>query len=520
MSGQTIKHIVILGGGSSGWLTAGIIAAEHKSSEPDGLAVTLIESPNVAPIGVGEGTWPTMRTTLSRIGVSETEFFRNCDASFKQGIKFVGWVNGGQDDYYYHPLELPRGFDETDLVLPWQKIRDRISFADAVCFQSRLCERNLAPKQLATPEYAAVANYAYHFSAGKLGQFLAKHCTEKLGVKHIVDDVTGIESTENGDIHALTTKSSGSVSGDLFIDCSGMGSMLLGKHYGVPYQSKKHIIYNDTALAVQVPYPSGDSPIASQTIATAQSNGWIWDIGLPSRRGIGHVYSSAHTSEEAASKELHAYIAASIGEEKAGQLSFRKIRYEPGHRAEFWHRNCVAIGMSAGFVEPLEATALIMIEAAATLISMELPATRDVMDIVAKRYNQRFTYYWDTTIDFLKLQYVLTKRTDTNYWKECILEESVPDRLRELLLLWRRQVPNRHDFPLAEEMLPAASWQYILYGMGFVTDDRATIRRYSDTAVFEHYAKEVNDIAQRYIQHLPSNRDLIKKIHEVGLHKI
>lgn len=520
MPDKPVEHVVILGGGSAGWLTAGVIAAEHKAGEPGGLNVTLVESPNIAPIGVGEGTWPTMRTTLGKIGVSETDFFRNCEASFKQGIKFVGWVDGGENDYYYHPLELPRGFNRTDLVSPWQKIRDRISFADAVCFQGHLCERNLAPKQLATPEYAAVANYAYHFSAGKLGSFLAKHCTEKLGVRHILDEVTGIESTDNGDIHALTTKSNGSISGDLFIDCSGMGSMLLGKHYNVPYQSKKHIIFNDRALAVQVPYASNDSPIASHTIATAQSNGWIWDIGLPTRRGVGHVYSSAHTTDEAASEELHAYIASSIGKEKADQLSFRRIEYEPGYRAKFWHRNCVAVGMSAGFVEPLEATALVMIEAAATMISADLPATRDAMDIIAKRFNERFTYYWDdTTIDFLKLQYVLTQRTDTDYWKDCVREDTIPDRLRERLHLWRRQVPNRHDFPLAEEMLPAASWQYILYGMGFATEPRATARRDNDTAAFERYTQEVQEIAQRYIRHLPSNRDLINKIHQVGLQK-
>jgi tryptophan halogenase len=520
MNIQPVKKVVILGGGSAGWLTAGVLAAEHKSNEAGGLAVTVIESPTVAPIGVGEGTWPTMRTTLARIGVTETEFFRNCDASFKQGIKFVGWLNGGKDDYYYHPLELPRGFNKIDLVSPWQKIRDRISFADAVCFQGHLCERNLAPKQLTTPEYGAVANYAYHFSSVKLGEFLTKHCTEKLGVRHILDDVIEIEAAESGDIHALKTKSNGSIAADLFIDCSGFGAMLLGKHFGIPFKSIKHVIYNDTALAIQVPYVSADSPIASHTIATAQSNGWIWDIGLPTRRGIGNVYSSAYTSEEAASEELREYIAASIGQEKAAQLSFRRIKYEPGFRAEFWHRNCVAVGLSAGFVEPLEATALIMIEAAATLISAELPATRDVMDIVAKRFNRRFTYYWDTTIDFLKLQYALTRRTDTEYWKDCAREETIPDRLRELLQLWRRQAPNKHDFPLAEEMLPAASWQYILYGMGFVTDDRATSRRYNDVATFEGYVKEVNEIAQRYIRNLPTNRDLINRIHKFGLQKI
>lgn len=520
MSNQPTKRVVIVGGGSAGWLTAGLIAAEHNASEPSGLQVTLIESPNISTVGVGEGTWPSMRRTLSKIGVSETEFFRNCDASFKQGIKFAGWVNGADGDYYYHPLELPRGFNETDLVLPWQKVRDEVSFADAVCFQNYICEKGLAPKLIDTPEYAALANYAYHFDAAKLGQFLARHCTEKLGVNHVVDDVTDIVSADSGDISALKTMKSGEIAADLFIDCSGSAALLIAKHYGVAFKSKKHIIFNDTALAVQVPYLSPDSPIESHTTATAQSSGWIWDIGLPTRRGVGHVYSSSYTDEESAATELRTYLARSIGQEKADDLSFRKIPYEPGHRAEFWHRNCVAVGMSAGFIEPLEATALVMIEASAAMISAELPATRDVMDIVARRFNQRLTYYWNTTIDFLKLQYVLTKRTDSEYWMDCIKKETVPERLEELLHLWRRQSPNKYDFPLAEEMLPAASWQYILYGMGFVTEDRTTDRRFSDVKSFNKYVDEVKLISQRYVKHLPTNRDLINKIHQFGLQKV
>lgn len=520
MSYQAIKRVVVVGGGSAGWLTAGLIAAEHNAKSPSGVRVTVIESPNVPPLGVGEGTWPSMRMTLSKMGVSETEFIRECDASFKQGIKFVGWVTGEKEDYYYHPLELPRGFNQTDLVRPWQAIRNEVSFADAVCFQNALCERGLAPKQLATPEYAAVANYAYHFSSVKLGQFLAKHCTSKLGVEHIVDDVTGVKSTDDGDILALATKNSGDIEGDLFVDCTGSKALLLGDHYGIPYVSKKHIIFNDTALAVQVPYPSPDAPIASHTIATAQSSGWIWDIGLPNRRGVGYVYSSAHIDDDSVEEELKEYLALSIDPETVDELSFRKISYTTGHRSKFWHRNCVAVGMSAGFVEPLEATALVMIEASARMISDELPASRDVMDIVAKRFNDRLSYYWRTTIDFIKLQYVLTKRRDTAYWRDCVRDDSVPDSLKDLLQLWRRQVPNKYDFPLAEEMLPAASWQYILYGMGFITENRATETRSCDQKAFDQYVTEAKDIANRYSKHLPTNRELIRKIHQIGLPKI
>lgn len=515
MSDKPIKRIVILGGGSAGWLTAGLIAAKHGGDRGRSLQVTLIESEHLKPIGVGEGTWPTMRTTLAKIGVSETDFFRHCDASFKQGIKFVGWVDGSPEDYYYHPLELPRGFNKSDLVLPWQKKRSQVSFADALCVQTHLCERNLAPKQLATPEYAAVANYAYHFNSVKLGQFLSEHCTTKLGVQRVVDEVLSVKTQDDGDIKALVTKNNDDIEGDLFIDCSGIASVLIGAHYDVPFKSKKDIIFNDAAIAVQVPYESESSPVASHTIATAQPYGWIWDIGLPTRKGVGHVYSSQYCSEETAKNALVSYVASSLGENKAEQLSYRKISYEPGHRKEFWHKNCVAVGMSAGFIEPLEATALIMIEAAATYISNDLPNSREVMDIVARRFNRRFTYYWDTTIDFLKLQYVLTQRVDTPYWQDCTRAESIPDSLSELLQLWRRQVPNKYDFPLAEEMLPAASWQYILYGMGFETEDSAATSQ-QDSEAFEQYCREVKDASNRFIKHLPTNRELLTKIQTVA----
>jgi 2-polyprenyl-6-methoxyphenol hydroxylase-like FAD-dependent oxidoreductase len=168
-----VKRLVIIGGGSAGWLTAGVIAAEHRAKEGAGLEVTLLESPDIAPIGVGEGTWPTMRDTLRKIGVSEADFLRNCDASFKQGSKFDRWVSGREHDYYFHPFVLPQGYLETNLVAGWMKRHGTTPFADLVSFQPHLCAQGKAPKQAITPEYAAVANYAYHLDAGKFGTFLA-----------------------------------------------------------------------------------------------------------------------------------------------------------------------------------------------------------------------------------------------------------------------------------------------------------------------------------------------------------
>ncbi len=510
-----IKQIVILGGGSAGWLTAALIAAEHGAS----LQVTLLESPDVPAIGVGEGTWPTMRDTLCRIGISETELVRDCEATFKQGSKFVGWVNGRAGDQYAHPFVLPQGYTEANLVAAWLQQPGDMPFADLVSFQPHLCARGLAPKQAATPEFAAVANYGYHFDAVKFGQLLRRHCLDKLGVKHVQDHMVGVNSAANGDIASLQTQAHGALSADLFIDCSGMPSLLLGQHFGVKLLSQQEVLFNDSALALQVPYAQPDSPIASQTISTAQSSGWIWDIGLQTRRGIGYVYSSAHISDQAAELELRAYVAKTGG--NADNLSARKLSFKPGYRAKFWHKNCVAIGLSAGFIEPLEASALALVELSAALVSEEMPATRALMDIAAKRFNDAFSYRWERVIDFLKLHYVLSRRSDSAYWRE--QAASTPPRLRELLAQWQHRPPSRHDFHRIEEMFPSASYQYVLYGMGFRPLPSVGARRSEDAANAQKaagYFREAAQLTSRMLAALPSNRALIAHIKQHGLHSI
>jgi hypothetical protein len=457
---------------------------------------------------------------LQKIGISETDFIRHCDASFKQGAKFARWTTGDEDDFYYHPLILPHGYYDANLVPHWQQMAGEMSFADAVSCQGHLCEAGLAPKQIATPEYAAVANYAYHLDAGKFAQLLQKHCTENLGVTHILDHVTAVNSAENGDIASVQCKKNGALKGDLFIDCTGLKSLLLGEHFGIEFLDKKDILFNDRALAVHAPYPEPDSPIASHTISTAHSAGWVWDIGLPTRRGVGCVYSSTHMSDEEAERQLLEYLEPSLGREQARELAPRKITIRPGHREKFWHRNCVAVGMSAGFLEPLEASAIVLIELASGMISEQMPADREVMEIAAKNFNARFLYRWDRIIEFLKLHYCISKRRDSDYWIEHCSPETIPERLQDLLKLWRYQAPNRHDFPDAEEVFPAASYQYVLYGMGFETRLRATDRKFDSLEVARRQFEENRKLTQRYINALPTNRDLINKIREFGLQKI
>ncbi|MBB6252987.1 tryptophan halogenase family protein [Nitrospirillum iridis] len=509
---RPIQHIVIVGGGTAGWLTAGIIAARHKARMPAGFRITLVESPNVAIIGVGEGTWPTLRTTLEKMGVSETEFFRHCDTAFKQGGKFVGWTTGAANDAYYHPLMLPQGWSQVNLVPHWlQDARGR-TFSAAVCPQETICEEGLAPKTIATPEYRGVANYAYHLDAGKFAGFMQRHCTEKLGVHHVLADVTQVKQDETGDITGLVTEQAGEIAGDLFVDCTGFRALLIGKTLGVGFKECRDVLFCDTALAIQVPHEAEDTPMASQTIATAQSAGWIWDIALPTRRGLGYVYSSDHIDEEAARAELARYAGT--------KAEARKIPIRGGHREQFWKNNCVAVGLAAGFLEPLEASAIMLIELSAKIIAEQLPARRGVMDIVARRFNEVTHYRWGRIIDFLKLHYVLTQRTDTAFWRDNVDPASVPERLADLLRLWKYRAPWFLDeFDRLEEVFPAASYQYVLYGMGFRTEVDP-LENGASAMLASRMLEENAAMAQKMRANLPKNRDLVRKIRDHGMQSI
>jgi 2-polyprenyl-6-methoxyphenol hydroxylase-like FAD-dependent oxidoreductase len=509
--GDSVRKIVIVGGGSAGWLTAGLLASELKGDPRAAVDVTLVESPDVRTIGVGEGTWPTMRATLQKIGISETAFLTRCGASFKQGTQFFGWTTGADDDRYYHPFSAPAGYGELNLAPYWQEQRARVSFTDAVSVQGYLCDRGLAPKQQGTPEYAFVANYGYHLDAARFAELLQEHCTLNLGVRHLRDHVTRVNGDPDGDIVSISTARNGDLEGDLFIDCTGLKALLLGEHFGIPFVSRADVLFNDSALAVQVPYASADSPIASQTNSTARPAGWIWDIGLRSRRGVGYTYSSAHTSDAEAEAVLRRYLTASGG---AGTKEFepRKIAFESGHRKTFWHRNCVAVGMSAGFLEPLEASALVMIELAGQMISEEFPANRHAMDTVARRYNEIFAYRWDRIIDFLKLHYVLSRRDDSEFWKQNRRAESIPDSLAEKLELWRHRAPWLRDFDHQDEVFSAASYQYVLYGMGFQTKVRQTDRYARNAEAAMRLFAQNHERANRVIGGLPRNRELLSAI--------
>jgi tryptophan halogenase len=507
-----------VGGGTAGWITAGVLASRYPRRGDDGVAITLVESRQQPPIGVGEGTWPTIRGTLQQIGVTETDFLRECDASFKQGSQFVKWVDGGESDTYWHPFTLPAGYVDYNLAPYWLEGSQEHGFAASVCFQTQLCARGLAPKQITTPEFAGLANYAYHLDAGKFAPFLHEHCVDKLGVEHVYDEIAQVDADAHGDIAGLVMKSGRRLEADLFVDCTGFASLLIGKHFGVPFIPRKDVLFIDQAWAVQVPNREEAAAIASVTLSTAQSAGWIWDIGLTSRRGVGYVFSSDHVSKERALEELQSYLQARG--DLSPQLSFRNIGIQSGYRRELWKGNCVAVGLSSGFLEPLEASAIVMIELAAKTIANLLPATRGAMQHAARIFNETFRYRWERILDFLKLHYVLSRRTDSSFWVDNRRPESIPDSLREGLEYWRYHSPWHEDFWHREEVFSAASYQYILYGMGFRTQTPGSLLSDVIRGKAREAMSETARQGRALAGALPTNRDLLTRIRQYGLQKI
>ena len=515
---RPIRKIVIVGGGAAGWITACVVAAESRKRGEGAVEVVLIESPDIPIIGVGEGTWPSMRMTLKRIGLAEDDLIRECAASFKQGTRFRGWSGLPQTPEYIHPFSLPLEYSDLNPAKYWLAHGGGAAFADLVTPQARVIELGLAPKQAGAPEYAFTVNYGYHFDAGAFAGLLHRHAVDKLGVGYIAGNVQGIEPDADGDIAALALDAGERVTGDLFVDCTGQKALLIGAHYGSPFVSVKDVLFNDRAIAVQVPHAEPDAPITPVTLSTAQPHGWIWDIGLSSRRGIGYVHSSDHADEETAFEALKAYVAeTSPGVDLAG-LGYRTIPFEPGCRERFWVRNCVAVGLSAGFVEPLEASALVLIEQSAAFLGEQFPRDREIMDVVARRFNDKMRYHWLRIVEFLKLHYALGERGDSDYWKENRSRETWPDSLREKLMLWQQQPPWHDDAPRLDELFPSASYQYVLYGMGFRPRHAAT-----GEAGDEQMRKRADEVfhgarmkAQQMANLLPTTRELVGAITRRG----
>lgn len=513
---EVIRKVLIVGGGTAGWLTACHLAKHLQPRSPGGVQITLLESPDIPTIGVGEGTVPAIRRSLQYLGISETEFIRRCDATFKQSIKFVDWTHnpGPVADYYHHIFDYPEQ-PGLDLTPYWLQRSDQSRFTDWVSVQGHLCDAFKAPKTMTHAEYDGLANYAYHLDAAKFAALLTEHATQKLGVQHQRATVTAVPLRSDGAIAGVQTDLLGVLDADLYVDCTGFASLLLGQALQVPFIPKSEILFADSALAVQVPYQTPEQEIPPYTIATAQPAGWIWDIGLTTRRGTGYVYSSQHCSHDEAEQAFRRYLG-----KGTEALPLRRIPMQVGYRAEVWHKNCVAIGLSQGFVEPLEATGLLVFDATARMLAEQFPLTQSAVAGAARRFNQKVRQSWDKVIDFIKLHYLLSQRTDSAFWLDNRMAESIPASLADNLAYWQHQLPSHYDFSSRFEIFNLDNYQYVLYGMEFKPEMAALTERHQQ---HEQAAAALHWMQQRQQQALatlPGHRALLNNIKKYGLQRV
>jgi flavin-dependent dehydrogenase len=513
---MTGNRIVIVGGGTAGWLTAAYLAKRLGADRPGGARITLIEAPDIATIGVGEGTFPTIRSTLAELGVSEARFLRESSATFKQGVRFVDWERrsqNGKSCEYFHPFNLPLRPNGRDLSPYW--LLDRQAggappFADAVTTQGAVIAAGLAPKRLEDPDFQGPMNYAYHFDAARFADFLRGVAVEA-GVTHLKGRVDGVVRDMTGDIASIQAGELGTIEGDLFVDCSGFRALLIGEALGAPFKRVDDVLFNDRALAIQVPYETPDAPINPYTLATAHEAGWTWDIGLDSRRGVGYVFSSRHTDEARAEQVLRGYVG------QAGEgLTPRLLKFQTGYRERQWIGNCVAVGLSAGFFEPLESTGIMLIEVAATMIAEVFPLRdRAARDAAARTFNAAMVGRFERIVTFLKLHYCLTKR-DEPYWRDNADPATWPEALRDLLAQWKHRPVSRFDFLVDLETFLPSSYQYILYGMNADADFAPVEGRYGEAALARQSFAKVAEAAREALKHLPPHRQLVEAYYGRG----
>lgn len=501
---KNIQSIVIVGGGTAGWLAANHIGKALQGNPR--YSVTVIESPDIPTIGVGEGTVPMMRQTLKSFGISEDEFIVRCDASFKQSIQFVNWLDKhkhGAGNSYHHLFDFPYPFKQ-DLTPYWLHRGQHSSFADIVSVQAGLCRAKLAPKSLQHSPYEGDATYAYHLDARKFAQLLSEHAQKHFAVQYQQHSIVDVCLSADGGIEALQTQDGQRLAFDFYVDCSGFSSLLLGKALQVPFVDKSAELMIDRALTVQVATDS-EQPLPCSTLATAHQAGWIWDIALPHRRGVGFVYASEFMDSVTAKRKLSHYLGLD-----ADTLQVREIPMPVGFRQQSWKHNCVALGLAQGFVEPLEATSILLTDYSARLLAASLPSCQAELGVLAAQFNQRLEYSWLRVIDFIKLHYLISDRDDSAFWRAMRAPETASAHLNELLQRWRYKVPQSTDFFSKFDVFDVENYLYVLYGMHYQTQPPYLPPDYLSWA--QQRVAQVTDVRNTLCQHLPSHRQLIQQI--------
>ncbi|MBS0373916.1 MAG: tryptophan 7-halogenase [Proteobacteria bacterium] len=496
-----VRRLVIVGGGSAGWMTALLLA---RSLVPRGGEVLLVESPTVPTIGVGEGSTPWLRGFFDGLGIEEAEWMPACHATYKCGITFEGWSSRPGFGSYFHPfasmldnLTMPQFVHNADARVRGVNVD---AHPDRYFIATRLAARRLAPKP--SPDFPFDVWHGYHFDAGLLGEFLKRKAIER-GVRHLVRHVTGATLAADGDIAALTLRDDAPIEADFFVDCTGFAGLLIDQALRTPFLSFAENLFNDAAVALPTPI---DGPIPSETVSTALRHGWAWRIPLTSRYGNGYVYSTKFCSADEAERELRARLGLLESDVPA-----RHLRMRVGRVTEHWRRNCLAVGLSQGFIEPLEATALLFIQQTAAGFAEALDRG-DLGEAARAAFNQRVNEHFEGTRDYIVTHYKTNSRTDTEYWRANAANRQLSEPLKQLLTLWMNG--EGISTPVRRQALgkgyPVFSWYALMAGMA-IFPDAADLR--APTAEEGRYTlAEIDDLLERSVVHYPDHRSLLAAI--------
>jgi tryptophan halogenase len=441
MDEQPIKRVVIAGGGTAGWIAAYALVKQLGAL----LEITLVESDEIGTVGVGESTIPTARTFHQYMGIDEADFVRATGSTFKLGISFEDWAREG--DRYIHSFgTIGRSTWMVDFHHFWLRARELGIAADVGTY---CLEHQAAVAGHFGPSDQVPLNYAYHLDAGLYGRYL-RGLAEKAGVKRVEGKIAEVrQNGESGDVEALVLEGGQTVEGDLFIDCTGFRALLIGKALGVGFEDWSHWLPTDSALAVQT---RAVGPPRPYTRAIAHRAGWRWQIPLQHRVGNGLVYSSAHMSDEDARQLLEREI------EGAVLIEPRLIRFKAGYRRKVWVKNCVAIGLSSGFVEPLESTSIHLIMIAVTRLLQTFPFG-GMSSAVAERFNLQSSREIEGIRDFIVLHYRLNERGE-DFWRD-FREIALPDSLAQRIALFQDAA---HAFQDAHDLFRIDSWVQVMLG--------------------------------------------------------
>lgn len=422
-----VRKVVVVGGGTAGWMAAAALV----TLLPGQFELTLVESEAIGIVGVGEATLPHIRAFNERLGIAEADFMAATRATFKLGIEFADW--GAVGDSYIHPFgTFGHGGGDVDFHQYWLRLRQEGVEAPALdCMSMGVMVARANRFDLPDPDPRSIGStfgYAYQFDATLYAPFLRSRAEDN-GARRVEGRIVDVErETEGGDVVAVILEDGSRVEGDLFVDCSGFGSLLLGKTLQEPFEDWSEWLPCDRAVAVPC---RTEGEITPYTSAIAMPAGWRWRIPLQHRTGNGYVYSSAHISDGDARSALLANIE---GEPIADP---RLLRFKAGRRRRSWVRNCVAVGLASGFLEPLESTSIYLVQAAITALIELFPEER-CSPIDRDEFNRLIDLEYDRIRDFLILHYHATTRADTPFWDH-VRTMRVPDTLAEKLELFRRR---------------------------------------------------------------------------------